>query len=168
MGVRTEVSTGQVNVMLVDYGRSERVLTRGEGVRTLTTESCYGQRTRHDDACYFDVQRRLGAPALQVLARGWARLEGAGRHRVAVRLTANDVLVPAGHRIGLVIVGASPDWVVNVDWSRSRYRVSLRDTHLRLSDPLRFLDDGTAWVPPPNGGAGEDLLLELAHRPTPV
>jgi len=167
MGVRTEVSTGQVNVMLVDYGRSERVLTRGEGVRTLTMESCYGQRTRHDDACYFDVERRLGAPALQVLARGWARLEGVGRHRVAMRLTANDVLVPAGHRIGLVIVGASPDWVVNVDWSRSRYRVSLRDTHLRLGDRLRFLHDGRAWVPPPNAGAGEDLLLQRAHRPTP-
>jgi len=139
--VRTQVETGQVGVALVDYGRSQRVLTTAEGARTLDSQSCYGQRTRYDDGCYFDVERRLGTPPLQVIARGWARLRGAGPHRITLPLTANDVRVPAGHRLGLVIVAASSDWVRTVDRSPSTYRVSLRRTSLRLNGPLHFSAD---------------------------
>ncbi|MDQ3408265.1 MAG: CocE/NonD family hydrolase [Chloroflexota bacterium] len=147
--VRTEVRTGQVGVALVDYGSSRRVLTTSEGARTLASQSCYGQRTRYDDGCYFDVERRLGTPPLQVIARGWARLRGAGRHRITLPLTANDIRMPAGHRLGLVIVGASPDWVRTVDWSVSTYRVSLRHTSLRLNTARgAFFNDGRSRAGP--------------------
>lgn len=164
--VRTEVPKGQVAVMLVDYGRSTRVLAIDEGVRTLATQSCYGKRTRYDDGCYFDVERRLGRPPLQVIARGWARLRGGGQHRISVPLTANDVRVPAGHRLGLVIAGASPDWVVTLDRSRSTYTVSLRHTSLRLDSPLRFTSGARTTVPS-SAEIGPGALPRPVGRPIP-
>ncbi len=167
--VRTEVPDGQVGVVLVDYGRSRRVLTTGEGARTLQSQSCYGASTGFDDACYFDVERRLGTPPLQVIARGWARLRGAGTHRITVPLTANDVRVPAGHRLGLVVVGASPDWVVTVDQSPSTYRVSLRRTSLRLHSPLRFSAAApTAFPLSSDPGPGALPQPERRQIPRPV
>ncbi|RPJ10040.1 MAG: CocE/NonD family hydrolase, partial [Deltaproteobacteria bacterium] len=67
---------GQVGVELVDYGAAERVLSEGEGVSTAATQSCWGDDWSDiDDACYFDVVRRMGHTPLQVLSRGWARLD---------------------------------------------------------------------------------------------
>jgi X-Pro dipeptidyl-peptidase len=147
VSVRTHVPVGQLAVILVDYGRSERVVARDEGVRTLGSESCFGRGTPYDDACYFDVERRLGTPRLQVIARGWARLAGAGRHTITVPLTANDVRVPAGHRLGLAIMAASSDWVATVDESASRYVVSLGGSKLHLDAALRFRADSGAAEP---------------------
>ncbi|HET7327883.1 MAG TPA: CocE/NonD family hydrolase [Nocardioidaceae bacterium] len=141
--------TGQVGVALVDYGESERVLARNGGVRTLQTESCWGASTSTDDSCYLEVEQRRETTPLQVLSRGWARLDGAGRHTVTVALTANDVVVPAGHQIGLVVVGASREWVVTVDRAPTEYSVNLRNTTLRLPIQGRMSDfaPGKSLVP---------------------
>ncbi|HYJ68639.1 MAG TPA: CocE/NonD family hydrolase [Nocardioidaceae bacterium] len=137
--VRLRVSdpakTGQIGVAVVDYGIATRVLTTGDGARNLATESCWGESSVADDACYIDVARRLGETPLQVLARGWARLDGAGAHTVDVELTANDLTVPAGHRLGLVVVAASPSWLVTVDAKATTYTVDLGASELRL--PVR-------------------------------
>ena len=138
LDVTSTVPTGQVGVFLVDYGPAERVLATGDGARTLSTESCYGKSVTYDDACYFDVERRLGVTPLQTLARGWARLDGAGRHRVTVELTPQDDVVLSGHRLGVVIVAASDDWVVTVDDTPSTYTVSLHRTRLALPGQVRF------------------------------
>ena len=122
---------GQVSVMLVDYGAMDRVSTTGDGALTLTTETCWGESIATDDACYKDVTRRLQTTQLQVLARGWARLDGAGKHQVTVELAANDVVVPAGHQLGLVVSGAS-NGVIAVDASSGTYAVDLRSTRLNL------------------------------------
>ena len=123
--------TGQVGVALVDYGPARRIV-EGSGVHNLDTESCWGAATAADDACYTDVGKSIERTPLQVLARGWARLNDGDQHKVTVELTANDVRVPRGHRIGLVIVGASREWVVTVDEEPTAYEVSLQDTVLRL------------------------------------
>ncbi len=136
--VTTEVLTGQVGVMLVDYGVAQRVLRTGDGAQTLTTESCYGASVAYDDPCYRDVTRRIGATPLQVLARGWSRLDRAGSHRVTVELTPDDSIVQSGHRLGLVIVGASPNWLETVDSSRSTYTVDLHKTELVLPSRVDF------------------------------
>jgi X-Pro dipeptidyl-peptidase len=124
--------TGQIGVALVDYGDAERVLSQGDGVVTGTTESCWGASAETDDACYLDVRHRLGSTPLQVLSRGWARLDGAGRHRVTVDMIPNDTIVPAGHQLGLVVVGAYRGWVVTVDPAPTTYRLELGGTLLRL------------------------------------
>jgi X-Pro dipeptidyl-peptidase len=138
LDVTSTVPTGQVGVYLVDYGEDERILTRGDGARTLGTESCYGESVAYDDACYFDVERRLGVTPLQTLARGWARLDGAGGHRVTVELTPQDNLLSAGHRLGLVVVASAPDWLETVDSTPSTYTVALGKTRLLLPDRVTF------------------------------
>jgi X-Pro dipeptidyl-peptidase len=136
--VTSTVPTGQVGVYLVDYGDDERVLAGGDGARTLTTESCYGDSVSYDDACYFDVERRLGVTPLQTLARGWARLDGAGGHRVTVELTPQDNLLSSGHRLGLVVVASAPDWLETVDATPSTYTVALGKTRLLLPGRVAF------------------------------
>jgi len=134
---------GQVSVMLVDYGRMDRIITTGDGALTLDTETCWGQSTASDDACYKEVGKRIASTELQVLARGWARLDGAGTHRVSVELTANDVVVPAGHQLGVVISG-SRNGVVTVDSSSGTYTVDLSGSRLNLpvSGPMSGFGPG--------------------------
>lgn len=140
---------GQVAVLLVDYGDAERVLAQGEGVLTTTTQSCWGASTTGDDACYFDVARRLGHSPLQVLSHGWARLEKRGTHRLVIDMAPNDIIVPAGHQLGLVLVAASPEWVVTVDAAPTTYVLSLRSSLLRIPivGPVADFRDGASQVP---------------------
>ena len=90
------------------------------------------ESTATDDACYYDVARNMGQTPLQVLSRGWARLDNPGTHRLTIDMIPNDVIVPAGHQLGLVVVSASPDWVVTVDPAPTAYILNLRASLLRL------------------------------------
>ena len=146
LDLTTQVPTGQVGVYLVDYGADERVLATGDGARTLATESCFGASTAADDACYRDVTRRLGTTQLQTLARGWARLDGAGHHRVTVQLTPQDNLLTQGHRLGLVVVASADDWTVTVDPTPSTYAVALDKTSLRMTGKVPFAADAPGSV----------------------
>lgn len=131
LDVTHTVPVGQVSVMLVDYGVMDRIITTGDGAQTLSTESCWGPATATDDACYNEVGKRISSTELQVVARGWARLDGAGNHQVTVELAANDVVVPAGHQLGLVISG-SRNGVLAADTSSSTYTVGLSGSKLNL------------------------------------
>jgi len=122
---------GQLSVQLVDYGTMDRVLTTSDGALTLTTESCWGQSTAVDDACYRDVVRRTGSTELQILARGWIRLDGEGTQNVTVELQANDVVVPKGHQLGLVISG-NRSGVTSIDPSSQTYSINLATSRLNL------------------------------------
>ncbi len=143
LAINHGAEVGQVSVMLVDYGRMDRILTGGDGAVNLSTESCWGPATEHDDACYIDVGKRIGSTELQVLARGWMRLDGAGDHRVQVEMAANDVVVPAGHQLGLVVSGAR-NGVVTVDSSSGTYTVDLAASQLNLpvSGPMSGFGPG--------------------------
>lgn len=127
-------TTGQVGVALVDYGTQVRVPDNGAGNRTLSTQSCWGKSTSYDDSCYYNsVEARQRTP-LAVVARGWARLAGGQTSDRTVKLTYNDVVIPAGHQIGLAVFGASPDWTVTVDNTASQYQVDLGHTTLSLPE----------------------------------
>ncbi len=134
--VRLDVShsapTGQVGVFLVDYGEADRVPAQNGGVETLQSQSCWGASTTTDDACYLDVAQKVESTPLQVISRGWLRLNDPGAHDVTVDMTANDVVVPAGHQLGLVVVAASRDWVVTVDAASTPYSVDLSSSEVRL------------------------------------
>jgi X-Pro dipeptidyl-peptidase len=123
---------GQVGVALVDYGSQVRVRDDGEGHRTLGTQSCWGESAPYDDACYFDGTEDLVSTSLAVLARGWARLTGHQPNELTVHLAYNDVVIPAGHQLGLAIFGASPDWLVNLDRQATPYSVDLAASSLVL------------------------------------
>lgn len=140
---------GQVSVMLVDYGAMDRISTTGDGAETLSTESCWGPATATDDACYNEVGKRISSTELQVLARGWARLDGAGDHEVSVELAANDVVVPAGHQLGVVISG-SRNGVLAVDTAATTYTVDLSGSKLNLPVSGPMAGFGPGHVKPKN------------------
>jgi X-Pro dipeptidyl-peptidase len=123
---------GQVGVALVDYGTQVRVRDDGAGNKTLNTQSCWGESTSYDDACYFkSVENRVSTP-LAVLARGWARLNGGQSNTLTVDLAYIDVVVPKGDQLGLAIFGASPNWLVTIDGTGSQYDVDLGASSLTL------------------------------------
>lgn len=131
--ITSTAPVGQVGVMLVDYGLGERVLATGDGARTTQEQSCVGSSVSYDDACYYRMTRNLGTTPLQVLGRGWARLDGAGTRTVTVELDADDARVQAGHRLGVVLVGAAPSRLRNVDTSAtSRYTVDLSRSRIEV------------------------------------
>ena len=114
--VKVDKPTTQLTARLVDYGSAARVqYDRGEGVRTLTTESCYGESVSYDDACYRDVVETVAMTDHAVLTRGWldaahhtslrvrTPLKPGRWYTVTVPVSPYDVTLPAGHTLGLVL-----------------------------------------------------------------
>jgi X-Pro dipeptidyl-peptidase len=107
----------EVSARLVDYGSQTRVdyASAESGIATLDTESCWGESTATDDACYLDTQEVFTTGDTDVLARGW--LDAAhsqsltqrtplvpGRwYTITVPLAPNDATIAAGHVLGLII-----------------------------------------------------------------
>ncbi len=77
----------------------------------------------------------------------------------------NDIIVPAGHQLGLVVVGASPEWVVTVDAAATTYVLDLRGSLLRLPivGPVADFRPGASQVPT-QGHAHTGHLGRSAHR----
>jgi len=110
-------STAHLSAYLVDYGPATSRGTTGEGIRTLTTESCWGENRTGDDACYRDTAATTASVDAQVIARGWADLANHASlsaprtltpgttYTMTFRLSTTDWVVPRGHRLGLVIAG---------------------------------------------------------------
>ncbi|WP_247662027.1 CocE/NonD family hydrolase C-terminal non-catalytic domain-containing protein [Micromonospora sp. U21] len=138
--VRVDRPTTELTARLVDYGTAERIrYDSSEGVRTLSTESCWGATTPVDDACYRDTEEITEVSDHAVLTRGWL---DAAHHRslrlstplrpdrwytVTVPLNAYDAVLPAGHVLGLVLGQSDPEFTetddrdatVRVDLGRS-------------------------------------------------
>ncbi|WP_083268111.1 Xaa-Pro dipeptidyl-peptidase [Lentzea guizhouensis] len=144
VGVSSSTPTAHLTAYLVDYGPA-RVRT-GEGIRTLTTESCWGENRTGDDACYRNTETTAGNVDAQVIARGWADLANyesrsvtraitpGTKYRITFRLSTTDHLVPAGHRLGLLI-GGTDSSVIVAPSRLPRLTVDLADTSVRV--PIR-------------------------------
>jgi X-Pro dipeptidyl-peptidase len=134
--------TTMVTARLVEYGAGSGygIGVPGDGITTGTTESCWGASTTADDACYFDTTKAPLTADLNVLGRGW--MDAAHRRSLTdpsplrpgrwstVRLSMDgqDRVVPAGHRIALVVTLTDPTFqapastgvTVTVDLAQSR------------------------------------------------
>jgi X-Pro dipeptidyl-peptidase len=126
--VDIRAATDQVDTnltaLLVDYGTAKRVSDSGEGVRTLHEESCHGQSTEDDDACYFVTEKVVDQEELEIVSRGWLD----ARHRDSLRqgepmvpgesyrfrweIFGDDYVFGKGHRLAIVIAGSDPDWTI--------------------------------------------------------
>ncbi|MFF4178939.1 Xaa-Pro dipeptidyl-peptidase [Streptomyces sp. NPDC001750] len=94
-----------------DYGAS------GEGITTLPGRTCWGASTAGDSACFKETRAETATVDRTVFSRGWADLgthtsAGHGRpltpgraHTITLRLAATDHVVPAGHRLALIVAG---------------------------------------------------------------
>src|SRR5205823_1053946 len=65
--------TAHLSAMVVDYGSAtiRDYLGQGEGIRTLQTESCWGESRPGDDACYKDTEATKSNVDYEILSRGW-------------------------------------------------------------------------------------------------
>ncbi|GHJ44292.1 X-Pro dipeptidyl-peptidase [Catellatospora sp. TT07R-123] len=123
--VKSSKSTTTLSARLVDYGTATRVNYRssGEGISTLTSQTCWGSSSSTDDACYKDTAKTVASAAYQVLSRGW--MDGAHRdsltspanmststyYTITWKLRPIDQIIPAGHRLGLVLTLSDAEFV---------------------------------------------------------
>ncbi|MFE3152884.1 Xaa-Pro dipeptidyl-peptidase [Streptomyces sp. NPDC059218] len=100
-----------------DYGSS------GEGITTLTERSCWGASTAGDSSCYKETRAATATVDRTVVSRGWADLGTyADAHKgrpltpgravtLTIDLAATDHVVPAGHRLALIVAGTDRDLI---------------------------------------------------------
>ncbi|WP_030676898.1 Xaa-Pro dipeptidyl-peptidase [Streptomyces cellulosae] len=138
-------STAHLSAVLVDLGPDtiRDYGAAGEGITTLTDRTCWGASTTGDSACFQQTRAKTAAVDYTVVSRGWADL---GNHASDVKgvpltpgtaytitldLGATDHVVPAGHRLALIVAGTDKDLIdppstrptLTVDLSRTSARV---------------------------------------------
>jgi X-Pro dipeptidyl-peptidase len=130
--------------LLVDYGDATQVSRQGDGVRTLTTEDCWGEASAADEACYRQVEKRTQTATQWRVTKGI--LDAVNRNSYAVPepvvpgletsfrfpLLPQDYVFPAGHRIGLVVFGSYSGYGSVPEQNRATITLNLTDSRLDL------------------------------------
>ncbi|MEU9699299.1 Xaa-Pro dipeptidyl-peptidase [Streptomyces sp. NPDC047981] len=115
--------TAHLSAVLVDLGPDtiRDYAAPGEGITTLTERSCWGASTGGDSACFKETKARTADVGFTVVSRGWADLgtwanPAKGRpltpgkaYTITLKLAATDHVVPAGHRLALIVGGTDRD-----------------------------------------------------------
>lgn len=137
--------TTPLTALLVDYGPARRVvLGDSDGIRTLASQSCWGQSTPADDACYRDTAEVIRRTDLAVVSRGLFD----AKHRRSLRredfltpgvdhqlrwpLLPQDVVVRRGHQLAVVIAGSDPDVSLPEPSNSATVSVRLRGSSVML------------------------------------
>ncbi|MGP4047052.1 Xaa-Pro dipeptidyl-peptidase [Streptomyces sp. 2A115] len=140
-------STAHLSAVLVDLGPDtiRDYATSGEGITTLTDRTCWGPSTSGDSSCYKETRAKTADVDYTVFSRGWADLGNYTSDLKGVPLTpgkpyaitldlhASDHVVPAGHRLALIVAGTDKDLIdppsstptLTLDLSRTSARVPL-------------------------------------------
>jgi X-Pro dipeptidyl-peptidase len=148
--LRASASTSQTNLgaILVDYGAATHQTRAGDGVVTTGRSSCWGETSATDDPCYFEVDK----PLVDVTSWGVSKgiLDSSNRYSLSTAvplqpgrrtsfrlpLLPTDYVFPAGHRIGVIVVGSYADFPSNVNGSRATISVDVRRSRIAL--PITF------------------------------
>ncbi|GAA2904653.1 Xaa-Pro dipeptidyl-peptidase [Streptosporangium fragile] len=138
--------TSNLTALLVDFGEDTRVdWRRGQGVTTVAEESCHGESTAVDDACYRKVVTNLATRPLEIVARGWIDVQNReslsapsplppGTYgKVKWETLPQEYVFKKGHRLALVIAGTDSTYSgeaatganVTVDLARSKVLLPL-------------------------------------------
>ncbi|MFF5563542.1 Xaa-Pro dipeptidyl-peptidase [Streptomyces sp. NPDC012623] len=158
-----------------DYGAS------GEGITTLTERTCWGPSTTADSSCYRETAARTTDVAHTVFSRGWADLgtyadPDKGRpltpgtpYTLTIDLAASDHVVPAGHRLALII-GGTDSGLIDPPSTTPTLTLDLARTAAKLplvGGAAAFQRATTGPVPRP-GVSGESRPSGVTEpRPTP-
>lgn len=138
---RTDTNLG---ALLVDYGAKTQISRSGDGVTTLMTEDCWGESTPTDDACYRQVAKATTSATQWRVAKGI--LDAMNRDSVSSPtplvpdqpgdftwdLLPNDYTFPAGHQIGVVIVGSYSGFSSQTDPSGATITLDLQASRITL------------------------------------
>ncbi|HYQ64918.1 Xaa-Pro dipeptidyl-peptidase [Actinophytocola sp.] len=153
--VKVDRPNTELSARLVDYGTATRVNYQGaqEGIRTLSTESCYGASTAADDSCYRDSVKDVVTSDAAVLTRGWvdaahrdslsnpSLLQPDRWYTVNFDLMAHDKVLPAGRVLGLVLTVSDQQSTVPTSTGAT---VRLDLGHSRLGLPVSLAPGATA------------------------
>ncbi|MBD0841264.1 Xaa-Pro dipeptidyl-peptidase [Streptomyces sp. TRM68416] len=161
-------STAHLSAVLVDLGPDtiRDYATAGEGITTLTRRTCWGASTTGDSACFRETATKTADVDYTILSRGWADLgnHASDRKGVSLRpgtpytitldLAATDHVVPAGHRLALIVAGTDRGLIeppstrptLTLDLSRTKARVPL----VGGAEAFRKATSGTAPAPSPS------------------
>ncbi|MFJ6631899.1 Xaa-Pro dipeptidyl-peptidase [Streptomyces sp. NPDC091376] len=140
-------TSAHLTAVLVDLGPDtiRDYAGAGEGITTLPERTCWGASTSGDSSCFKETEARTTAVEYTVVSRGWADLGNhasadSGRpltpgrpYTITLDLHATDHVVPAGHRLALVIGGTDKDLIdppatrpgLTLDLSRTAARLPL-------------------------------------------
>jgi X-Pro dipeptidyl-peptidase len=136
-----------LGAILVDFGPAFPRVNRatGDGVQTLTTSECWGQASAADNGCYKDVAERIDTTTTAwrvskgVLDAGHRTTRNsttpivAGqRYPFSFPLLPNDYTFPAGHQIGVVIVGSYRDYGTTASTTAANITFSLKSSRISL------------------------------------
>lgn len=118
-------TSAHLSAVLVDLGPDtiRNYAAAGEGITTLAERSCWGASTPGDSPCFKETKARTAAVDYAVFSRGWADLgnyasDAKGRrltpgtaYTITLDLHASDHVVPAGHRLALIVGGTDRDLI---------------------------------------------------------
>ncbi|MDC2953887.1 Xaa-Pro dipeptidyl-peptidase [Streptomyces gilvifuscus] len=160
-------ATAHLSAVLVDLGPDtiRDYADSAEGITTLTDRSCWGASTSGDSACFKNTAAKTADVDRTVFSRGWADLgtyasPGKGvpltpgkAYTITVDLAATDHVVPADHRLALIVAGTDKDLIdppadkptLTLDLSRTSARVPL----LGGAPAFARATSGTAPASPP-------------------
>ncbi|PZF86229.1 Xaa-Pro dipeptidyl-peptidase [Jiangella anatolica] len=139
LGATVSATDTNFGVILVDYGPAERVQRAGDGVITGTVEDCWGATATWggyaEDACYKEVDKRVALTQREVVTKGIVDgvnlydystptpLIPGKPYDVQFPLLPEDYVFPAGHRIGVIVVGSYRDYGSQADPNRATISV---------------------------------------------
>ncbi|WP_033294354.1 Xaa-Pro dipeptidyl-peptidase [Amycolatopsis jejuensis] len=118
-------SSARLSALLVDYGPAtiRNFSGPGEGIVTGTERTCWGSSTAVDSACYLVTSADSAKVDYTIISRGWAdlanyrslshetKLTPGKAYSMTFRLASTDHVVPAGHRLALIIGGTDGDFL---------------------------------------------------------
>ena len=147
INLRASVDAEDTNftVLIVDYGMDVRVNSRdrGEGIRTLQEEDCWGESTETDDGCYKRTEKTTHEAPYEIVTRGWLDAKNWKSLSDEELLTPGelydfqwealpeDYVFKPGHRIGVVIAGSSREWTMT-DQNRATVETILGESTITL------------------------------------
>jgi X-Pro dipeptidyl-peptidase len=134
-------TSAHLSAVLVDLGPDtiRDYAAAGEGITTLAERTCWGASTTGDSSCFKETEARTTTVGHTVFSRGWADLagyQGTGLtpgtpYTVTLDLHAGDHVVPAGHRLALVVAGTDRNLIEPPD-TTPRISVDLARTAATL------------------------------------
>ncbi|MET8849075.1 Xaa-Pro dipeptidyl-peptidase [Amycolatopsis sp. NPDC004625] len=157
-------SSARVSALLVDLGAAtiRNFAGSGEGIKTGTTENCWGSSSAGDDACYRIASADVKKVNYTIISRGWADLANYASlsqerpltpgtaYTMTFRLASTDHIVPRGHALALIIGGTDGSFVRG---PAQPGRVTLDLARTSLSVPLLGIPPAATTHPAPPGGA---------------
>jgi X-Pro dipeptidyl-peptidase len=135
----------RLSAVLVDYGTSTFRDPDGDGygVTKLTTQSCFGDSTPLDSACYYDTVPETKTAGFDVFGQGWADLghyqsltsqqvlTPGKPYTMTFTFNTTDHTVPAGHTLALII-GGTDKFYINQPAGTPTLNVDLKKSSITL------------------------------------